>query len=51
MINERAALPLVGLLLNATFRLWWADAAAAMVIAPIIAKEGLDRLRGRACCD
>jgi divalent metal cation (Fe/Co/Zn/Cd) transporter len=47
-----SAILLGGLLLNATFGLWWADPVAALVMVPIIAKEGLDGLRGKACrCD
>ena len=37
---------LVGLLLNALFGLWWADPIAALIMAPIIAKEGLEGIRG-----
>jgi divalent metal cation (Fe/Co/Zn/Cd) transporter len=40
---------LVGLLLNAFFGLWWADPAAALIMVPIIAKEGIDGLQGKAC--
>jgi divalent metal cation (Fe/Co/Zn/Cd) transporter len=40
-----------GLLLNAAWGLWWADPIAALIMAPIIAKEGIDGLRGNACCD
>ncbi|MFZ0276138.1 MAG: cation transporter [Candidatus Sulfotelmatobacter sp.] len=46
-----SAILLAGLLLNAGFGLWWADPAAALVMSPIIAKEGVDALRGKACCD
>lgn len=46
-----SAILLGGLLLNAAFGLWWADPAAALVMVPIIAKEGLDALRGDPCCD
>jgi divalent metal cation (Fe/Co/Zn/Cd) transporter len=45
-----SAILLVGLLLNAGFGLWWADPIAALVMVPIIAKEGLDGMRARACC-
>lgn len=38
-----------GLLLNAVFGLWWADPIAALIMAPIIAKEGIDGLRGKGC--
>lgn len=46
-----SAILLAGLLLNAAFGLWWADPAAALVMVPIIAKEGIDALRENACCD
>jgi divalent metal cation (Fe/Co/Zn/Cd) transporter len=45
-----SAILLVGLLLNATVGWWWADPAAALVMVPFIAKEGLDGLRGRSAC-
>ena len=46
-----SAILLGGLLLNAFLGLWWADPLAALLMAPIIAKEGLDGLRGKACLD
>ena len=46
-----SAILLVGLLLNAFFGLWWADPVAALIMVPLIAKEGIDGLRGRACAD
>ena len=46
-----SAILLGGLLLNAVFGWWWADPVAGLVMVPIIAKEGLDGLRGTACCD
>ena len=46
-----SAILLSGLLLNATLAWWWADPAAALIMVPIIAKEGLDGVRGKACCD
>jgi len=45
-----SAILLAGLLLNATVGWWWADPAAALVMVPIIAKEGVDGLRGRSVC-
>src|SRR5579872_3728034 len=42
-----SAILLAGLVLNAAFGVWWADAAAALIMVPIIAKEGIDGLRGR----
>jgi divalent metal cation (Fe/Co/Zn/Cd) transporter len=46
-----SAILLAGLLLNAALGLWWADPAAALIMAPIIAKEGVDALRGKTCCE
>jgi divalent metal cation (Fe/Co/Zn/Cd) transporter len=40
---------LAGLLLNAFFGLWWADPAAALIMVPIIVKEGIEGLQGNAC--
>lgn len=40
-----------GLVLNATLGWWWADPIAALVMVPIIAREGWDGVRGRSCCD
>ena len=42
---------LAGLSLNALFGLWWADPVAGLVMVPIIAKEGIEGLRGKACDD
>jgi divalent metal cation (Fe/Co/Zn/Cd) transporter len=41
---------LAGLVLNATLGWWWADPIAALIMAPIVAKEGLDGVKGQACC-
>jgi divalent metal cation (Fe/Co/Zn/Cd) transporter len=41
---------LAGLLLNAMFGWWWADPVAALVMVPIIAREGINALRGKTCC-
>ena len=46
-----SAILLLGLLLNAFFGLWWADPLAALIMVPIIAKEGIEGLRGRACAE
>lgn len=45
-----SAILLGGLLLNSLFGLWWADPVAGLVMTPIIAKEGYDGLRAKACC-
>ena len=44
-----SAILLGGLVLNALFGLWWADPAAALAMVPLIAKEGIDGLRGKTC--
>lgn len=45
-----SAVLLVGLLLTATVGWGWADPIAALVIAVIAAREGLEAWRGDACC-
>jgi divalent metal cation (Fe/Co/Zn/Cd) transporter len=45
-----SAILLGGSLLNAAAALWWADSIAALIMVPIIAKEGVDGLRGKTCC-
>ena len=42
---------LAGLLLNILFGLWWADPVAALIMVPIILKEGLEGLQGKACVE
>ena len=44
-----SAILLAGLLLNILFGLWWADPVAALIMVPIIAKEGIEGLQGEAC--
>jgi divalent metal cation (Fe/Co/Zn/Cd) transporter len=44
-----SAILLAGLLLNAFFGLWWADPVAALIMVPIIAKEGIEGFQGKAC--
>src|SRR5579864_7525622 len=46
-----SAILLGGLLLNAFWGWWWADPAAALIMTPIIAKEGIGGLRGNTCDD
>jgi divalent metal cation (Fe/Co/Zn/Cd) transporter len=45
-----SAILLGGLLLNMVYDLWWADPLAALVMVPIIAREGVDGLRAKGCC-
>jgi divalent metal cation (Fe/Co/Zn/Cd) transporter len=44
-----SAILLGGLLLNATLGWLWADPVAALIMVPIIAREGIDALRGENC--
>jgi len=44
-----SAILLGGLLLNTAFGIWWADPVAALIMVPIIAKEGYDGVQGKAC--
>jgi len=44
-----SAILLAGVLLNPFFGLWWADPVAALIMVPIIAKEGIEGLQGKAC--
>ena len=46
-----SAILLGGLVLNAIFGWWWADPVAALIMVPIIAKEGIEALRGKTCDD
>jgi len=45
-----SAVLLAGLLLNAALGWWWADPVAGLVMTPIIAKEGVQAVKGKACC-
>jgi divalent metal cation (Fe/Co/Zn/Cd) transporter len=45
-----SAILLIGLVLNLTLGWWWADPLAALIMVPIIAKEGIDGTRAKACC-
>ena len=42
---------LVGLGANALLGWWWADPAAALVIAAVALREGRESWRGQGCCD
>lgn len=46
-----SAITLTGLALNALFGWWWADPVAALCMTPIIAREGIEGLRGEVCCE
>jgi divalent metal cation (Fe/Co/Zn/Cd) transporter len=42
---------LVGLLANALAGWWWADPGAALLIAGVAVREGVESWRGEGCCD
>jgi divalent metal cation (Fe/Co/Zn/Cd) transporter len=46
-----SAILLAGLILNVALGWWWADPVAALTMVPIVAKEGFDGVKGKACCD
>jgi divalent metal cation (Fe/Co/Zn/Cd) transporter len=47
-----SAILLAGLALNALVGWWWADPVAALMMVPLITREGIEGLRGHApCCD
>jgi divalent metal cation (Fe/Co/Zn/Cd) transporter len=45
-----AAAVLVGLLGNALFGMWWLDPVAALVVAGVAVREGIQSWRGEGCC-
>jgi Co/Zn/Cd efflux system component len=45
-----SAVLLVGLVLNSTLGWWWADAGAALIIAGIAVREGINAWKGDVCC-
>lgn len=45
-----SAILLGGLTLNAGLGWWWADPVSAIGMAPLIAREGWEAIRGRTCC-
>jgi divalent metal cation (Fe/Co/Zn/Cd) transporter len=46
-----SAILLAGLVLNAALGWWWADPIAALIMVPIVAKEGFDGIKARTCCE
>jgi len=46
-----AAAVLIGLLGNALFGLWWLDPLAALVVAGVAVREGIQSWRGEGCAD
>jgi len=46
-----SVIALVGVALNTALGWWWADPVAALAMVPIIAKEGVEGVRGEAHCE
>lgn len=46
-----SAILLGGLILNAALGWWWADPIAALVMVPIVGRDGIDAVRGRSCVE
>ena len=46
-----SVIALAGVGLNAALGWWWADPVAALAMVPIIAKEGLEGVRGEPACE
>ena len=44
-----SAILICGLLLNMLLGWWWADPAAALIMVPIIGREGMEALQARRC--
>jgi divalent metal cation (Fe/Co/Zn/Cd) transporter len=51
MCGYLAWIALGGLLLNAIFKVSWADPSAALLLLPIILREGWEATQGKCCCD
>jgi divalent metal cation (Fe/Co/Zn/Cd) transporter len=45
-----ALIALAGLFVNAVWSVGWADAVAALVLLPLIVREGWEAMKGKACC-
>jgi divalent metal cation (Fe/Co/Zn/Cd) transporter len=46
-----ALIALAGLLVNAIWRVSWADPVAALSLLPLIVREGWESMKGKPCCD
>src|ERR1700680_1085573 len=46
-----AWIALGGLVVNAIFKIAWADPVAALLLLPIILREGLEAMQGKSCSD
>jgi divalent metal cation (Fe/Co/Zn/Cd) transporter len=46
-----SAILLLGLVLNAALGWWWSDPVSALIMVPLIAKEGVEAMNGETSCD
>jgi divalent metal cation (Fe/Co/Zn/Cd) transporter len=46
-----ALIALAGLAVNAIWRVSWADPIAALILLPLIVREGWEAIKGKPCCD
>ena len=46
-----ALIALAGLVINAIWRVSWADPVAALALLPLIVHEAREAVKGRSCCD
>jgi divalent metal cation (Fe/Co/Zn/Cd) transporter len=46
-----SVIAVAGVALNTVLGWWWADPVAALLMVPIITREGLEGIRGRSACD
>jgi divalent metal cation (Fe/Co/Zn/Cd) transporter len=46
-----ALIALTGLVVNAIWRVTWADPIAALTLLPLIVREGWEAMKGESCCD
>ena len=49
LVRRARALTWLGLGANALFGWWWADPAAALIIAAVATQEGVNAWRGESC--
>ena len=45
-----ALIALAGLVVNAVWKVSWADPIAALALLPLIVREGLEARKGKPCC-
>jgi divalent metal cation (Fe/Co/Zn/Cd) transporter len=46
-----AWIALAGLVLNAVLKISWADPTAALLLLPLVLREGYDAMQAKSCCD